>query len=158
MQLADVANALAESCAAPPEEDEKGFAQAVPQKSAALEAAASVGQSLRKHYIGTCPAALDSVLSITAALSAVAGEKASEVEKVRQVGADNKFSDPKNPDEQKKNGASISPWVHAHIGLARLGIGEDAFGRPLRDAVADGRTLNLSLIDGGRMTFTVRAT
>ena len=81
-----------------------------------------------------------------------------EVEKVRQVGADNKFSDPKNPDEQKKNGASISPWVHAHIGLARLGIGEDAFGRPLRDAVADGRTLNLSLIDGGRMTFTVRAT
>jgi len=42
--------------------------------------------------------------------------------------------------------------------MARLGIGTDARGVPLKDAAKDGRTLNLSLIDRGSLTFTVRAT
>lgn len=160
----EVAEALARACSAPPSSEravgdgDSGAGQAVPQYSAAIEAAASLGQALRQHYIGQCPTALDAVLGITAALSGIAAGKAQGVEAARAIGADKRFSDPKNPTEQKRNGAAIAPWVHAHIGLARMGVGEDAFGVPVAEARGGGKTLNLSLIDGGRMTFTVRAT
>ena len=154
----ELAVALAAAVSAPAEEDSSGAGQAVPQYSAALEAAASLGQTLRRHYIAEASGALDAVLGITAALSGAAAGEAEEIALVRGDPKAKAFSDPKNTEEKKQNGAAISPWVHAHIGLARLGVGEDAFGTPIREAVADGRTLNLSLIDGGRMTFTVRAT
>jgi hypothetical protein len=127
-------------------------------------------------------ATLAAVLGMTAALSAAAAGEEDDKAAIRAEGSDKRFSDPENPNEKKKNGAAIPPvrvhvpractavhvpnvtsppcaqWVHARIGLSRLGVGVDARGVPLRDAVADGTTLNLSLIDRGSLTFTVRAT
>ena len=101
---------------------------------------------------------LDAVLGITAALAAAAGGEEEDKAAIRAEGSDKRFSDPKNPNEKKKNGAAIPPWVHARIGMSRVGVGTDARGVPLKDAVEDGKTLNLSLIDRGSLTFTVRAT
>jgi hypothetical protein len=144
-------------------------------------------------------AALDAVLGMTAALSAAAAGEEEDKAAIRAEGSDKRFSDPKNLNEEKKNGAAIPPvrsascwtfslvahssartmrcaplvhsctcsdpnkppcvqWVHARIGMSRLGVGADARGVPLKDAVEDGTTLNLSLIDRGSLTFTVRAT
>ena len=54
--------------------------------------------------------------------------------------------------------ACSTQWVHARIGLSRVGVGVDARGVPLKDAIEGDKTLNLSLIDSGSLTFTVRAT
>jgi hypothetical protein len=144
----EVAAGVTALCNAPPEEDSSGAGQAVPQYTAALEAASSLGQTLRKHYIALAPEALDAVLGITAALSSAASGEAAGIEKVRAEGADKTFSDPKNTEEVKKNGAAIAPWIHAHIGLGRLGVGTDAFGVPLAEA-----TMSFYIVIGCHFKF-----
>jgi hypothetical protein len=103
----ELAAALTAACTAPAEELE---VEAVPQYSAALEAASSLGQALRTNYLGVSPeAALDAVLGITAALAAAASGEEEDKAAIRAEGTDKRFSDPKNTEEKKKNGAAIPP-------------------------------------------------
>lgn len=102
----ELAAAVTAACTAPAEDLK---VEAVPQYSAALEAASSLGQSLLAHYLGVEPEALDAVLGITAALAAAASGEEEDKAAIRAEGTDKRFSDPKNLEEEKKNGAAIPP-------------------------------------------------
>ena len=132
----------------------------VPQYSAALEAAASLGQALRSHYVAAAasgPAALNAVLELTAAMSAAAVVPPEDDEEEEESS-----SPPAGQARKPKNGAAIPRWVHARIGLARLGVGEDARGVPVQEVASSGETLNVSLMSrtfaGGHLTYTLRVT
>ena len=132
----------------------------VPQYSAALEAAASLGQALRSHYVAAAasgPAALNAVLELTAAMSAAAVVPPEDDEEEEESS-----SPPAGQARKPKNGAAIPRWVHARIGLARLGVGGDARGVPVQEVASSGETLNVSLMSrtfaGGHLTYTLRVT
>jgi hypothetical protein len=106
LQVFELAAALAAACTAPAEDLK---VEAVPQYSAALEAASSVGQALRANYLAVVPEALDAVLGLTSALAAASTGEEEDKAVIRAEGTDNRFSDPKNLEEEKKNGAAIPP-------------------------------------------------
>ena len=54
-------------------------------------------------------ASLDAILGMTAALAAAAADEEDDKAAIRAEGKDKRFSDPKNPNEKKKNGAAIPP-------------------------------------------------
>jgi hypothetical protein len=54
-------------------------------------------------------ASLDAILAMTAALAAAAADEEEDKAAIRAEGTDKRFSDPKNPNEKKKNGAAIPP-------------------------------------------------
>eukprot|EP01052_Picozoa_sp_SAG31_P024031 SAG31_NODE_2019_length_6660_cov_2.597775_5_plen_168_part_00 len=108
---------------------------AVPQYAAAIEAAGSIGQSLKDNYLlSGCTIGLDATLALTAAL------QHAEEQDLARYHADVS----RNPDRAGSGGIP-----HATIALARLGIGTDARGNSLRPQPKDGPkvTANLPLID-----------
>lgn len=121
---------------------------AVPQYAPLIEAAASVGQALKSRPLAGFGAAADAVsrglMSLAAALSGLQHRTLTE----------------------KHVTLGIEDVVQAAIALARLGIGSDARGVPIPQAMEAQAPLGMQLMGGGVMTgretgqlkFTIRNT
>ena len=104
----------------------------VPQYVAAIEAAGSIGQALKDHFASGSSVGLDSTLALTAGLQHAEAQDMAEY----------RANVSRNPDRAGSGGIP-----HATIALAKLGVGTDARGQPLRRRQPDAAAANLSLID-----------